>query len=135
MKWLSYLQIRHPASDAALRARFAPGDRVSIRSESLLESGNPPYYVYGKSGMVEEVCRAVTNPECVASDTAITPPGHVYRMRLSAREVWPESPGAYGDTLAIDISEDWLEPSPVTSPRPIAPLLPASPNHTSVGQI
>jgi ribosomal protein L21E len=130
MKWLSYLQIRRPALNAALRARFAPGDRVSIRQDSLLKSGSPPYYVHGKYGVVEEVCRAITNPKCVTADTFITPPRHVYRMRFSAREVWPESPGAPGDTLAINISEDWLEPSPVTLPGPIAPAFQIRPTPT-----
>jgi nitrile hydratase beta subunit-like protein len=134
MKWLSYLKIRRPALDTALPARFAPGDRVRIRQESSLESGRPPYYVHGKSAVIEEVCRAITNSEGVSDDTA-APPRHVYRMRFSARDVWPESPGASGDTLAIDISEDWLEPSPVTPPRPIARLLGTSPNHINVGQI
>ena len=128
MKWLSYLQIRRPALDAVLRARFAPGDRVSIRQDSLPKSGSPPYYVHGRYGVVEEVCRAITNPECVTADTVVTPPRHVYRMRFSAREVWPESPGAAGDTLAINISEDWLEPTPVTLPRPIAPAIGSDPH-------
>jgi nitrile hydratase beta subunit-like protein len=135
MKWLSYLKIRRPALDTALFARFAPGDRVRIRQISPLKRGSPPYYVHGKSGVVEEVCKAITNPEVMTADHSIAPPRLVYRLRFSARDVWPESPGASGDTLAIDISEDWLEPSPVTPPRPIARLLGTSPNHINVGQI
>jgi hypothetical protein len=38
--------------------------------------------------------------------------GYGLRMRFAAREVWPDSPGAPGDTLALRISEDQLEPFP-----------------------
>jgi hypothetical protein len=109
MKWLSYLQIRRPALDAAMRARFAPGDRVSVRHQQPQEDGATPDYVRGKSGVIEELGEA-HQPEHLTSNRGKTRPGQVYRMRFTAREVWPESPGASGDTLALQISEDQLEP-------------------------
>jgi hypothetical protein len=117
MKWLSYLQIKRPAVVADRRARFALGDRVSVRLRSSQEGGSTPYYVRGKSGIVEEVGEASNNPvQLLADRGATTPPRKIYRMRFAAREVWPVSPGAPGDTLALRISEDQLEPSATNSP-------------------
>ena len=112
MKWLSYLcsclQVKRPAVVARMRARFALDDRVTVREGSSQEGGGTPSYVRGKSGIVEEVGEAFT---VIANRGATTPPGQMYRMRFAAREVWPDSPGAAGDTLSLRISEDQLEPS------------------------
>ena len=117
MKWLSYLQITRPAVVPGRSARFALGDRVSVRQGSTQEDGSTPYYVRGKSGIIEEVGEASNNPVQSLDDRgATTSRTKVYRMRFAACEVWPESPGAPGDTLALHISEDQLEPSATNSP-------------------
>lgn len=116
MKWLSYLQIKRPAVVAGMRARFALGDRVSVRQGSSQEDGSTPYYVRGKSGVVEEVGEAFTKSRHMTSDRGRTPARQIYCLRFAAREVWPESPGAPGDTLALRISEDQLEASPTKAP-------------------
>jgi hypothetical protein len=113
MQWLSYLHMfKRPVVGEAARARFMLGDRVSVRQKSPHEDGSPPYYLRGKSGVVEEVCAAFTRSKHMTFDRG-TPPRQIYRLRFVAHEVWPESPGAPGDTLALFISEDWLEPSAV----------------------
>ena len=114
MKWLSYLcsclQVKRPVA-ARMRARFALGDRVSVREGSSQEGGDTPSYVRGKSRVVEEVGDAFTESEkLIASRGVKTPLRQMYRMRFAAREVWPDS--APGDTLSLRISEDQLEPSP-----------------------
>jgi len=94
-----------------MRARFALGDRVSVREGSSEDGGGTPPYVHGKSGVVEEVGDAFTDSEkLIASRGVKTPLRQMYRMRFAAREVWPNS--APGDTLSLRISEDQLEPSP-----------------------
>ena len=118
MKWLSYLcsclQVKRPAVVAGMRARFALGDRVSVREGSSQEGGGTPSYVRGKSGVVEEVGEAFTDSEKLIANRGVTTPlRQMYRMRFAAREVWPDSPGAPGDTLSLRISEDQLEPSPI----------------------
>jgi hypothetical protein len=114
MKWLSYLcsclQVKRPVA-ARMRARFALGDRVSVREGSSQAGGDTPSYVRGKSGVVEEVGDAFTESEkLIASRGVTTPLRQMYRMRFAAREVWPAS--APGDTLSLRISEDQLEPCP-----------------------
>ncbi len=115
MKWLSYLcsclQVKRPAVAARMRARFALGDRVSVREGSSQEGGGTPSYVRGKSGVVEEVGEAFTDSEKLIANRGVkTPLRQMYRMRFAAREVWPNS--APGDTLSLRISEDQLEPCP-----------------------
>jgi thiocyanate hydrolase subunit alpha len=116
MKWLSYLcsclQVKRPAVVAGMHARFALGDRVSVREGSSQEGGGTPSYVRGKSGVVEEVGEAFTDSEKLIANRGVkTSLRPMYRMRFAAREVWPDS-GAPGDTLSLRISEDQLEPSP-----------------------
>jgi hypothetical protein len=116
MKWLSYLcsclQVKRPAVVTGVRARFALGDRVSVREGSAKEDGGTPAYVRGKSGIVEEVGEAFPDTEkLIANGGVTTPLRQIYRMRFAAREVGPDSPGAPGDTLSLRISEDQLEPS------------------------
>ena len=115
MKWLSYLcsclQVKRPAVVAGMHARFAVGDRVSVREGSSQEGGGTPSYVRGKSGVVEEVDEAFTDSKKLIANRGVTTPlRQMYRMRFVAREVWPDS--APGDTLSLRISEDQLEPSP-----------------------
>jgi len=115
MKWLSYLcsclQVKRPAVVAGMHARFALGDRVSVREGSSQEGGGTPSYVRGKSGVVEEVGEAFTESEKLIANRGVkTPLRQMYRMRFAAREVWPAS--APGDTLSLRISEDQLEPCP-----------------------
>ena len=114
MKWLSYLcsclQVKRPVA-ARMRARFALGDRVSVREGSSQEGGGTPSYVRGKSGVVEEVDEAFTDSKKLIANRGVTTPlRQMYRMRFVAREVWPDS--APGDTLSLRISEDQLEPCP-----------------------
>jgi hypothetical protein len=96
MKWLNYLKIKRPTPERASQrsSRWARGSA----------------YVRGKFGAVEEICAPFTGPDRTASKPAEGAPLRSYRMRFSAREVWPNLPGASGETLTMRISEDWLMP-------------------------
>jgi len=113
MNWLfnlNYLKSKRTTHGTVESARFAVGERVSIRKGSSRENDSTPYYVRGKSGIVEEICAPFTNPYRTASKPAGRAPPRTYRTRFSAREVWPELPGASGETFIIQLSEDWLMP-------------------------
>lgn len=109
MTWLSYLSTKRPTIGSVTAARFALGQRVRVRMGSDEEESSTPYYVRGRSGVVEEVCAEPTSPKRAAPDPARDLPMQSYRMRFLAREVWPGLPGAPGETLAVRIGEDWLE--------------------------
>ena len=74
MKWLSYLcsclQVKRPVA-ARMRARFALGDRVSVREGSSEDGGGTPPYVHGKSGVVEEVVDAFTASEKLVANRGV----------------------------------------------------------------
>jgi nitrile hydratase subunit beta len=111
MNWLfnlNYLKSKRTTLGTGESARFAVGERVSIRKGSPRENDSTPYYVRGKSGIVEEICAPFTDPYRTAS--AGGAPLRTYRTQFSAREVWPELPGASGETFTIRLSEDWLMP-------------------------
>jgi Nitrile hydratase beta subunit, C-terminal len=112
MKLASYFRVfmRH-APTAGVRFRYTPGDQVRIRAESPPGGNRTPHYIRGKTGVIVELRGSFTDPESPAIGRARPSPQPLYRMRLSASDVWPESPGAPGDTLAVEISEDWLEPA------------------------
>ena len=115
MNWLfnlNYLKFKRTTLGTGESARFAVGERVSIRKGSPRENDSTPYYVRGKSGIVEEICAPFTtsSPYRTAYKPAGGAPPPSYRTRFSAREVWPELPGASGETFTIRLSEDWLMP-------------------------
>jgi nitrile hydratase beta subunit-like protein len=106
MKWLNYLKNNRGNRGTGAPAQFAVVERVGIRSESPQENDSTPYYVRGKFGIVEEICAPLTSPNRTASKPAL----RSYRIRFSARDVWPNLPGASGETLTVRINEDWLMP-------------------------
>jgi hypothetical protein len=69
-----------------------------------------PKYIRGKRGVVERVCGAFLNPEELAYGRRNGPVAHLYRVRFSQREVWPDYAGPAGDTLDVEIYEHWLQP-------------------------
>jgi Nitrile hydratase beta subunit, C-terminal len=111
MQLASYLVFKRPAPTVSVRFRYAPGDQVRIRADSPPGGNRTPHYIRGKTGVVEELRGSFTDPENLTTDRARPSPQPLYRMRLSASGVWPESPGTPGDSLAVEISEDWLEPA------------------------
>ena len=64
MNWLfnlNYLKSKRTTHETSESARFAVGERVSIRKGSSRKNDSTPYYVRGKSGIVEEICAPFTN--------------------------------------------------------------------------
>ena len=108
MNWLSFGSNKRAARASAMPARFVLGQRVNVRTGNGHGNNSPPYYVRGKLGVVEEVCAGLTHSDR-APGAGADLPMQSYRLRFLAREVWPELPGARGETLAVRISEEWLE--------------------------
>lgn len=108
MKWASYFCKCSVAGQGATD-RYAPGDRVQVRQEPLRESNSTPYCIRGKTGLVEEVRGPFADRKDPPLGRDRPSPQPLYQIRFQASDVWPESPGAPGDTLAVAIGEDWLE--------------------------
>jgi Nitrile hydratase beta subunit, C-terminal len=113
MEWASHFgMFKRSVAIQAVSARYALGDRVRVRRDSPDDDSSTPHYVRGKTGVIEHVHRTFTNRKDLTSARDRPSPQPHYQMRLAASDVWPESPGASGETLAIDIGEDSLETAP-----------------------
>jgi nitrile hydratase len=92
-------------------ARFATGDRVRVVAMYPLGHVRTPWYIRGKSGVVERLCGAYPNPEELAYHRSGLPAEPLYRVRFRQRDVWPEYRGGVADTLDLEIYDHWLEPA------------------------
>jgi nitrile hydratase len=96
---------------ATAPARFAVGDRVRVLAMYPLGHVRTPWYIRGKSGVIERSCGAYRNPEELAYQRSGLPARLLYRVRFLQREVWPDYRGRAADTLDVEIYDHWLEPA------------------------
>ncbi len=94
-----------------MSAAFGPGDCVRVRQAYPPGHVRTPYYIRGKSGVIERVLAAFPNPEERAYGRDGLPARVLYRVRFAQREVWPDYAGPPADTVDIEIFEHWLEPA------------------------
>ena len=90
---------------------FQPGDQVRVRAVYPPGHLRTPYYIRGKSGVIERVLAAFPNPEERAYGRNGLPAKVLYRVRFQQHEVWPDYTGPADDTVDIEIFEHWLEPA------------------------
>jgi nitrile hydratase beta subunit-like protein len=92
-------------------ALFSAGDRVRVRAAYPPGHVRTPFYVRGKSGVVERVLGAYRNPEELAYGRSGEPARTLYRVRFLQRDVWPDYAGRPADTVDVEIYQHWLEPA------------------------
>ncbi|MFQ5936735.1 MAG: SH3-like domain-containing protein [Acidiferrobacterales bacterium] len=93
-----------------MSARFAPGNQVTVDKRYPSGHCRTPYYIRGKSGVIERVCGEFPNPEDLAYGRDGLPKRPLYRVRFRQNEVWPDYVGEDDDTVDIEIYEHWLAP-------------------------
>ena len=91
--------------------RFRPGDAVTVRRAYPPGHIRTPYYIRGKSGVVERLCGSFANPEELAHGRDGLPAQPLYRVRFAQIQVWPDYAGPASDSIDIEIYEHWLEPA------------------------
>lgn len=96
----------------ALAARFAPGDRVTVRRAHPPGHLRTPFYARGASGVIERLCGAFANPEELAFNRPGLPAQPLYRVRFRQAELWDGYDGPARDTIEIEIYQHWLEAAP-----------------------
>lgn len=69
-----------------------------------------PWYIRGKSGVIERVCGEFGNPEELAYGRDGTSKQTLYRVRFVQNEVWDGYAENPKDTVDIEIYDHWLEP-------------------------
>jgi nitrile hydratase subunit beta len=95
--------------DAAVSAKFKPGDHVVARNIHPAGHTRLPRYVRGRRGIIDRDHGVFVLPDTNAALAGETPQ-HVYSVRFTARELWgPDAPA--GDALYIDLWDDYLEPA------------------------
>jgi nitrile hydratase len=91
-------------------AKYAPGDRVLVRRAYPPGHIRTPWYIRGKTGVVERICGDFGNPEELAYGRDGKPKQPLYRVRFMQNEVWEDYTENPSDTVDIEIFEHWLEP-------------------------
>ena len=104
-----------PYWDAGAPApRFSMGKRVRVKAGAPPGHVRTPWYVRGKSGVVERICGHFADPQELAYGRAGTPKQPLYRVRFALSDLWGEVDGSAAfsreDTIDVEIFESWLEP-------------------------
>jgi nitrile hydratase len=89
--------------------QFATGEKVRVIDAHPLGHIRTPFYIRGKTGVVERFCGAFPNPEELAQMRDGLPPVPLYRVRFRQNEVWPDYRGSPNDVLEVEIYQHWLE--------------------------
>ncbi|MFI5011036.1 MAG: SH3-like domain-containing protein [Hyphomicrobiales bacterium] len=93
----------------AIAPEFKAGDAVMVRIAYPIGHVRTPRYIRGKPGIVERLCGIYGNPEELAYARSGRPRQPLYRVRFLQREVWPAYGGNAGDTVDVEIFQNWLE--------------------------
>ena len=69
-----------------------------------------PWYLRGKSGVIERDLGLTGNPEMLAYGGKSSKI-RLYRVRFQMHDIWGDSSEPASDTLDAEIFENWLEPT------------------------
>lgn len=89
--------------------RFRAGDRARVLQREKTGHVRVPYYIRGKTGVVERCTGSFLNPEDLAFGRVQGPVVPVYRLEFRHRDVWPDYAGHPDDRLYLEIYDHWLE--------------------------
>lgn len=90
--------------------RFSIGTPVRIRRSWPPGHVRTPWYLRGRAGVICHVVGPSRNPEELAYGRYEGPKLTLYRVRLRQADIWDDYEGAPGDTLEVEIFDNWLEP-------------------------
>lgn len=89
---------------------YEPGDHVRVLPSEKPGHVRTPDYLKGKSGWVESLIGAFSNPEELAYGLSGLPERHLYKVGFRQADLWNDYEGPAEDRLYVDIYEHWLEP-------------------------
>ena len=89
---------------------FEAGQPVRARNMHPRTYDRLPTYVKGRRGVVDAYCGSFPHPTDQAEGRLDAPGAHCYRVRFKATELWGPSAEHPGDSLCIDLFENYLEP-------------------------
>jgi hypothetical protein len=95
-----------------IASRFRPGEKVRVAARFPAKGHiRTPFYIRGKTGVVERICGQYRNPEELAFGKPGEPKRVLYRVRFDQTQVWPDYRGNPKDKVEVEIFEHWLEPA------------------------
>lgn len=94
----------------SIEPHFRTGDRVTVREAHPIGHVRTPYYIRGKTGVIERLCGSYANPEELAYARPGLPKQPLYRVRFKQSDVWQGYSGKNDDTVDLEIYQHWLEP-------------------------
>ena len=92
-------------------AKFQRGDRVRVLSLDVKGHLRTPWYIQGKTGVIERSHGPYLNPESLAYGGSGLPAQPLYLVRFNQLEVWEGYTGPGDDRVLADVFEHWLEPA------------------------
>ena len=117
---------RGPEVETDETVRFSPGDVVRVKSEAEFRTRwrkphlRTPGYCHGVHGVIERVAGIFSSPEQLAFGGRDAPElgsQPLYRVRFRQADLWGAAEeAAGGDTVDVEIYQNWLEPGPDSLP-------------------
>ena len=89
--------------------RFSLGAPVRLRRAYAPGHVRAPWYLRGRKGEVSHVVGEFGNPEEMAYGRRDGAKLTLYRVRFCQSDVWPDYAGSPGDTLEVEVYENWLD--------------------------
>jgi nitrile hydratase len=86
------------------------GQRVRVRPWQPKTYNRTPAYLRGREGIVHRVLGKFLDQEKQAYGNSGLPRRRLYQVRFPQTTLWPDYRGARGDSLIVDLFEQWLEP-------------------------
>jgi len=94
-------------------APFKCGDPVRVRRAFPPGHVRAPFFLRGSSGIIDEILGSFGDPEKLAYGQRDAEPLTLYRVKFKQTDVWDDYQGPAGDTLVVDVYENWLEATDV----------------------
>ena len=86
---------------------YNPGDRVALKRMIPPGHVRTPWYLRGKTGVIERVLGDTGDPEALAYRQNAR--ARLYRVRFTMAEVWGDAAERPEDMLDAEIFDTWLE--------------------------
>lgn len=90
---------------------FPVGAPVRLRVMDPPGHVRAPWYLRGKTGVIERDLGETGDPEALAYGRTNAPRRRLYRVRFDMAEVWGEAAERSGDRIDAEIFDNWLEPA------------------------
>ncbi|MFV0473232.1 MAG: SH3-like domain-containing protein [Pikeienuella sp.] len=90
---------------------YAIGEKVRLATYAPPGHVRTPWYLRGKTGVIERDLGDTGDPEALAYGRMDAPQVRLYRVRFTMEEIWGGAAERPADRLDAEIFANWLEPA------------------------